>query len=73
MSAVGHLTRNSTGGRDDAEGWRTAMEDLPDKIDHYTVDRRLGSGGMGEVYLALNRTGFWPDSRVGLSSAGFAG
>lgn len=33
------------------------MEDIPDQIGRYTVARRLGSGGMGEVFLAYSLAG----------------
>src|SRR4051794_21874086 len=33
------------------------MGDVPARIGRYTVDRRLGSGGMGEVFLAYSPAG----------------
>ena len=30
------------------------MEQMPEKIGHYHIDRNLGKGGMGEVFLAFD-------------------
>ncbi|MEU2254450.1 serine/threonine-protein kinase [Nocardia xishanensis] len=33
------------------------MRDAPERIGHYVVERQLGSGGMGEVFLAFSPAG----------------